>query len=1072
MSLADCPSNLKEAIDWILRVTGKDGQGSDNTRDLAKAVKRLLEGALQEVETLTSKSDGNSAELSQLKEHLTKAVKWVGKDLADDTMFEYSGTPGPIGMLSSALARFIGYGSTGVIFDPPTAGKITGAGIAPSNIATHRLCDATIAFTIGVLEGCRKYSAINVNGNLNKVNTLITKLREKYGKGTTGLQGVAQEVESQLANNGGRGTWPGLDAFVNDFRNAFTTNINGLTGSAENVAVKIGDYLKGVFQNWSTDNGNNIEGKFTALGSRLTQNAYNPSSVTKQINDVSGALKPKSGTVHSALSSGMKAFISQLKKRNYSATNYKEASKIKWKDSNDAGVKTCAKIFLGCLPFIFNNLSYFYWQCRDGGAWRNHNLTGGALSAFMQGHWFFNSYMNENMTGTSVVRNVMNTRFPELQTASSGKHSYSDFLKKFKSTGIETWKQDQQTVSNTNYLSGVYMLCTCYFQCQQIKNSDKASRSPNTIREMLYFLGALQFSPQYDAFDGYVTEYFKGLQPDLKNKNDDSELKLQVADSGSSKPSNTLSAADLKSHLLSTAIFIPGALGVMQGPGASEKSEPWLYELFCNSAFSFKYPTGASLFSLISNYAYALQFQVLFLHLMCSTYVDKCGWNNCTYGKEVKPNGSGETLASHICPGLKCEISRCQHNGKSGNNQCNHNNYSGHKSGDITQFKWCGYGTDSSLQAFLTDGIQGMCRRHPGTSYHLATCSGSLCHVPMGFKAKHLRQNAGMGNHILTVLNRFCGGSDTPLRQLCEKLGCLTKRTPRSLGDLFGFMWHLNGQLFPKSNQGNITSARWFSDLKVQLPFSHQLKNESGQKLLALVGTGHTNGHETADLTSLTNSNCSQQQQACGPYLYPFTVSNGATFGKPAPYATAYLSWMVYLTEDFHEWFQNLLDEFKNIDCSKTGCVMCKDKDHKPGTHGTTSDQCKCDSVVHCGGVLPLLYRYGFTFGSVNQLSGNNKRTCDKLATQLQNVIKGEPLNKLITTIDDFLYMFRIYFFYNQSTFWTIYVCIILYTFFFLLDTLRVRSHLKLASSHTVPPLALLATGKAPALTKLTYYLP
>ncbi|GIX62279.1 variant erythrocyte surface antigen-1, alpha subunit [Babesia caballi] len=42
-SLTDRPSNLKEAIDWILRVTWKDGGGggTDGTDGLANAIRKL-----------------------------------------------------------------------------------------------------------------------------------------------------------------------------------------------------------------------------------------------------------------------------------------------------------------------------------------------------------------------------------------------------------------------------------------------------------------------------------------------------------------------------------------------------------------------------------------------------------------------------------------------------------------------------------------------------------------------------------------------------------------------------------------------------------------------------------------------------------------------------------------------------------------------------------------------------------------------------------------------------------------------------------------------------------------------
>ncbi|GIX61537.1 variant erythrocyte surface antigen-1 family protein [Babesia caballi] len=64
-SPSDCPSNLKEAIDWILRVTGKDGQGGGNgTKDLAGAVEKLLKDV-----------KASSPELGKTFEQIKKALR-------------------------------------------------------------------------------------------------------------------------------------------------------------------------------------------------------------------------------------------------------------------------------------------------------------------------------------------------------------------------------------------------------------------------------------------------------------------------------------------------------------------------------------------------------------------------------------------------------------------------------------------------------------------------------------------------------------------------------------------------------------------------------------------------------------------------------------------------------------------------------------------------------------------------------------------------------------------------------------------------------------------------------------
>ncbi|GIX64191.1 extracellular matrix-binding ebh [Babesia caballi] len=1089
-------------MDCNLRVTGKDGQDSGGgTNDLAGEVKKLLE-------SVENSGTGLSAEIQKVTQALTP------------------GSSGLIAKLAEGLQQFIGYEGGN-----NTHGLITGAGIAPSNMATHRLCDATIAFTIGVLEGCKRHSDLKASHNknhLDNVNKALKELYGKYGSGSTGLKGLASSVGSILSGVGGSN----VSGFIKDIGTALK-KFNQVQGppsdTAENVAGQIEQYLKGVFKgSWGSANA--VDGKLKAVVTALkSQDTYDPSRANGKIEEVGKQLIPTETPgltrVKDALNDGKQAFIWQLQKGNYTATNYEKLSA-----SNRTFNTTHAKIFLACLPLIFNNLSYFYWQCRDGGAWNNQNLTGGSLSPFMEGHWFRNSYMNENMTGTSVVKNVMNAKFQEFNTAATQQNSYSDFIKNFRSKGEQTWRGGSSSASTSNYLSAIYMLCYCYFRCQQLKNAKEAFRSPKTIREMLYFLAALQLSPQYDEFDRYVTSHFRTLLgKQSEDSTADSDLKLPVADSNiSSQGTDTLSAADVKSYLLSTATFLPGVLGLLQGSSTSD--DPWLHRLFSNSEFSFRYSSVPSLLNSLSNCAYALQFQLGFLYQQCRHDLKNCGWNNCYFGSEIKPKGSGSAVASHICPGLKCKDPfNCWHNDDENTSHsgpdsrgCSHNDYRQNPPGTYL-FKWCGYGTDSSLQAFVTDCIEGMCRQHPAASYHLGNCSGSLCHVPMGFQSKDLRGFAS-GYYINFIFKPLCDGATSPLRQLCEKLGCLTKRTPRTLGDIFGFLWHLNGQLFPirpnltvnqslleffksispTSSTINLDSEPSvflktiydkISQIKVSaskgiekslltvysaIPFLYQLfmvnsKDSLPVRLFYLNDTDHnsdgnkpyTGNHD--NLYSLHNPQCKDlQNRSCGQYLSPLCYSTGTTFDPR--HASSYLSWVLYLADDLESGFQEMLDELRNIDCSKTGCKSSCN--HASGTHGATSGpECSCPSVVHCGGVLPLFYRHGFYYYSIGDLSnGTNKRRCSQFATQLQKVIKGAaPLDNLITTIDTFLYAIRWEFFSKLSGFWAIYIGLILYTFFFLLDTLRVRSHLKLISSHMVPPLALLTSGKPLPITKLTY---
>ncbi|GIX64188.1 variant erythrocyte surface antigen-1 family protein [Babesia caballi] len=1147
-----CPSNLREAIDWILRVTGKDGQqsGGQAINALTKEVKSLL----NEVRDF-----GTGFKKDAFDKVMSALSTGSGNDL--------------ITKLADGLQQFIGYQSGN------TKGLITGAGIAPSNIATHRLCDATIAFTIGVLEGCKHHlRAPNYSNHRKKLDGVINKLHEKYGQGPEGLEEVAATFGTEL--NGS--SWGHLNGFLEDLKTALT-NLNGLQSQPDKVANNIGKYFQRIYNSWGESNnstGTTVSNQLSSLGSSLNAGAtYDPSSVKGQINQVGEQLKPtKRGDViriKDALTAGQKAFLAVLRNDNYTSY-YKET------DTTSIDTPTCAKIFLSCIPLYYQAFTYIYWRCNSSGngEWetqtfdgskghhlkyfmfsmnyeasylnnrRGSDVVGGAVKSFADFDEGMNQAQQEATRRTQAASEAIKQIYSGAQASTSNqKPTYPEFLAELQKKFTETIKNPH---TQGNSLAALYYCALCYFKCQQQKNVTKAVKTPSTIREMLYYLAAFPFSPNYDAFNTYVTDHFKKLSKSESTAEYDAALMIQVADSGISTEAteksggNTLSAADIKDYLTEISMFSMSALGWLQGPGASKKpDEPWLHELFSNSAFQFKYPSGAILFSTLSNCTYALQFQLGFLFSTCANNGMKCGWQECRYGEEIEPKQNSKTLvSSHIC-----------HAG------CNHG--TGGSSGPCQAHEGTNCGTDdkaSPLQAFLTDNLKGFSRSHLSTSDHIASCSAnSMCHVPMGLQATHLRQNSGTGNHIYSALYSFCGTSSSPLRQLCEKLGCLTKRTPRTLGDLFGFTWHLNGQLFNNADMVNKlkealgkrpTSVDNFigeltqlaSSLKPSpgdsgivkslqtmgpaIPFLYQLftvkpddflpvtlfnlaqhchtvENSNGSfKILhknpsnSVVTSIHNCSSSPNDLWSLcqpvkakpsgggSDTHAACRGKDCGPYLSPLTHSSGATYAPV--HASVYLSWLAYLTDDFHEWFQNLLVEFNNIDCTKTGCrakaggKKCS-KPHQPGTHGT-SDTCSCDSVVHCGGVLPVLYRHGFQFYSPHTLSGGKdggnetKRDCQKFHNALFNVLaEGAPLTKLLESIDEFLYLFRFYFLYNQSAFWTIYICIILYTFLFLLDTLRVRSHLHFPSANSIAPISLLGTAKAPALkkfTKLTYFMP
>ncbi|GIX61084.1 variant erythrocyte surface antigen-1 family protein [Babesia caballi] len=509
----------------------------------------------------------------------------------------------------------------------------------------------------------------------------------------------------------------------------------------------------------------------------------------------------------------------------YKLTYHRDQAKWQNQVVGSQAESTAAKIFLGCVPLCFYGLSYLYWRCHEkGGRWNAMTLGGGDLKSYFDSQGFKISELKDGMVNSQVVSDAMKEDefkdfkdgmdkaastaterakneekawkriYPGILTSqsfsTSAKPTYPEFLKPLSDNGREKSNSIIASAPQSS-LSILFYISKLYFngkQAIQSKTPTVQLRPPSTIREMLYFLAALPFSPNYGALDTHITKYFQSLVNNSGVK-EDYELMIPVADSSSPNTNNVLSAADLKDYLTTTCLYCPTILGRFQGNSADSKEsgEPWLHRLFSNTQFSLEYPAaGPTLFNALANYAYALQFQLSFLYQQCSNLANTCGWRECRYGQKINVGlREGQIVESHICP-VKCTQSR--HNTGNHPQNCDH--------------KRCGEKADkrSPLQAFLTDNLRGFCvsqNPDPRSLTHLENHPpGSICHVKMGFQPTDLRRSHAQGNHISLVLKPFCGSYNTPLRQLSEKLSCLTKRTPRTLGDLFGFLWHLNGQLF------------------------------------------------------------------------------------------------------------------------------------------------------------------------------------------------------------------------------------------------------------------------------------
>ncbi|GIX60641.1 uncharacterized protein BcabD6B2_00760 [Babesia caballi] len=773
-------------------------------------------------------------------------------------------------------------------------------------------------------------------------------------------------------------------------------------------------------------------------------------------------------------------------------------------------VKNAAKIFISCIPIVFYGLGFLYWKC--SGEWNGQKLNdNGALKTFMARCGFVAKDLS-GYSGSNIATSALG-EFAEFSTAINtvNGNGFTGFMSALQTT---VYNASKYTPGQT--LVGLHVASQAYFTSKRYNNPNLSPNHPTTIRQMLYWLSGLTVTPQFKS----LLNYFKTVIPPG----------FQVAISGKAggKSLKSLSTDHIVDNLIMSCLLSPGVLGAIQGLGDPEN--PLLHEIYCTSQFS--YPSsGAVFFSVLSEYSYALQFQLLFLYQQCSrATIHGCAWQDCKYGSGVAAHSD-----SHICPS-KCtsnHVTTIEHI------SCTHN---------------CS--SDSPLQAFLTDNLKGFSlptetNKLTYPEGHMSDHPpGSMCHVKMGFSPEQITVSDKKGSENHTVLRPLCGSDTSPLRRLCEQFSCFNKRTPRTLGDLFGFFVQLAGQLFRdrmpiqtllstllrsfglsslQSNNSNelysvlATISNKIFDLKSQphpvptglslslgamyndFPFWFQLFAVSDSISLpgALYdlrqhchkeGSGYEIKHNDTgcskvnDLWSL-NYNVSDPNNkhkacasgTCGGYLYPLCYANGAMFAPK--HATSYLSWVLYLTDDLYTGFDELKAQFEQLTCSQCG-PTCQ----KGGKCHTGSVQCICPSIVQCGGVLPLLYTNGFNFNTTTLLNGWNKepsggrnwkqettltRTCANFNSALSNVLsEGAPLHNLLLAIDEFMYYVRFRFMSMVSSFWLISLIILLYFIFYGIDALHVKSHVHFPSTHKVPPIGLLTTGNAPALMNLTYYMP
>ncbi|KAG6440183.1 variant erythrocyte surface antigen-1 alpha subunit [Babesia bovis T2Bo] len=432
------------------------------------------------------------------------------------------------------------------------------------------------------------------------------------------------------------------------------------------------------------------------------------------------------------------------------------------------------------------------------------------------------------------------------------------------------------------------------------------------------------------------------------------------------------------------------------------------------------------------------------------------------------------------------------------------------KEGKPTICKTCNQqymdGKPSPLQAFLEDRLPGFsCREvpadedpeYPPAADHLGHCNGSgqCCPLPMGFRDHFQQGITHTGQRLYGILYFF---SNENMMQSCvytlvRVTAALSATTPQVLGDVFGFfrggVGNKDRGKTPNGSDGTACNHdgnpsgsydenkdKYFcgwcaSGLREEVKKIEWVFNgtEAGGQYMGSVGkalrdikgdkgdSGASQQLSPSALSTLTDGN---------HYVSPLTgelyTAVSATFGG------TYLSWVLYLSDALEGGLQSLASAFQQIECR--GCTGCDPNKCKKGEHGQGSGQCGCQSIVSCTGVLPVLYRHGFSYGNPFNLEGyhqkdgnkeehgqfdienkHNPKNCHQFLDSLSAVIdkkkqdasksQEHPLTKLLSEVGQLQYDIRLPWIFVLTLAWLVAVLYLAFGAIWPLDWTHMRSH-------------------------------
>ncbi|GBE61977.1 Ribosome-binding protein 1, putative [Babesia ovata] len=239
----------------------------------------------------------------------------------------------------------------------------------------------------------------------------------------------------------------------------------------------------------------------------------------------------------------------------------------------------------------------------------------------------------------------------------------------------------------------------------------------------------------------------------------------------------------------------------------------------------------------LRDYAYACYHQLAFLKSQCSQVTEQGGWQDCAYGHGVS--------------------------------------------------------AESPLQAFLTD-ISDF------ETHFFDPCNLWLkSRVRMGFGENDLPRSHETGKCISIIFTSSCGGND-PLPTLCSYLNCLTRRTPRTTGELVSFFHNFGNELHDVSLKLSPLGSA-LSEPHRHCPDWDHLAADDLNAIQYIRGPAPPTSNHDKDHPKTLSAiiGCGIDNVDCPQHLFPITYQAYALYSPS--FAHTYLSWAVYLANRLWE---------------------------------------------------------------------------------------------------------------------------------------------------------------------------